>query len=326
MNTAPIMAMLCVFLVVSLATVLIGKVLSSKSTRLETRLSKFLSRSAVEDTAALTVDHKPASSILQRLISVVGKSFTGKSFVRRWEVRIEQAALPIKPEEFFALRLLCAAALAFGLFILEYRGVVLLPGILLGYWAPRFYLQRRKVKRLGRCSNQLVTALGTMSTAMKAGFSFMQAMQLIGREVPDPLGPEFDRTIREINFGVSLEESFRRLMERLPDADLELMVTAVMIQRTTGGNLAEILESIQETIQERVRIKEELHALTAQGRMSAWVISLLPVFLGFVLNFISPEYFSPMVKEPLGWALLTVGAVSGFIGWMAIRKIVQIEV
>ncbi|GAX91527.1 type II secretion system F family protein [Effusibacillus lacus] len=311
-------------------TLLFGLVInlaSRRKTKLETRLEKFLPHTQPQEVEPETVEAKEkGSGLLRRLISAIGNQFAGRSFVRRWESRLEQAALPLKPEEFFALRLILMGAALLTLFLLGFSGAALVPVALLGYWLPRFYLQRSKEKRLSRCAAQLASALGTMATAMRAGFSFIQAMQLVGREVPDPLGPEFDRTIREISFGVPIEEAFYRLLGRLPDADLDLLVTALLVQRSTGGNLAEILELMQETIQERVRIKEELNTLTAQGRLSAWIISLLPVLLGVFLNFMNPEYFSPMLHHPLGWLLLAMGTVSGFIGWMTIRKIIQIEV
>src|SRR5690606_16452868 len=107
------------------------------------------------------------------------------------------------------------------------------------------------------CASQLAPALGTMASAMRSGFSFIQAMQLIGREVPDPIGPEFERTVREINLGISMEEAFKNLLRRLPNEDLEIVAPALLIQRPTGGNLAELRETMEETVRGRIRIKEE---------------------------------------------------------------------
>ncbi|MFC4767941.1 type II secretion system F family protein [Effusibacillus consociatus] len=316
------------FIVFTLSGGLVLTLVRKRKSQAEARLEKFLPymQAVVEEPEEVVESKEKGPRMIRRLIAVIGTQFAGKAFVRRWSTRLEQAALPLKPEEFFALRLITAVVALAAFFLLGFSGAALIPAVLLGYLLPRLYLNRRKDKRLGRCAAQLAPALGTMATAMRAGFSFIQSMQLVGREVPDPLGSEFERTIREINYGVPIEEAFQRLLERLPDADLDLVVTALLVQRSTGGNLAEILESMQETIQERVRIKEELHALTAQGRLSAWIISLLPVALGFFLNFMNPEYFSSMLTHPLGWLLLGSGTVSGFIGWMTIRKIVRIEV
>lgn len=311
-------------------TLLFGTTLSllaKRTQKIAHRLDKYTSKGNQEDplpdsNQIIEVKRSP----VRRFIAAIGSLFEGKSFLNRWGKELEQAGLPLKTGEFFALRLLAAVLAAGSAYLMEFTGFALLSAFWIGYVLPRFYLKRRKEKRLARCPSQLAVSLGTMATAMRAGFSFMQAMQLVAREVPDPIGPEFDRTLRETNFGVPVEEAFQRLLERLPDADLELVITALLVQRSTGGNLSEILESMQETIHARVQIKEELRALTAQGRLSAWIISLLPVILAVLINLMNPEYFRPMLTHPLGWMLLGAGVVSGLIGWIVIRKIVRIEV
>jgi tight adherence protein B len=304
----------------------IGSLLALRRTKIASRLDKYTMRVNQDEPSDLQAGKEPKLSAGRRLIAAVGSRFEGKSFIGRWEKELERAGLPLKAGEFFVLRLLVAGIMTGIGYLMHFQGIALLPALWVGYLLPKFYMKRRKEKRLARCASQLAVSLGTMATAMRAGFSFMQAMQLVGREVPDPIGPEFDRTLREINFGVPVEEALQRLLERLPDADLELVITALLVQRSTGGNLSEILESMQETIHARVRIQEELKALTAQGRLSAWIISLLPIVLGVLINLMNPEYFSPLLTHPIGWMLLGMGAVSGLIGWMAIRKIVRIEV
>jgi tight adherence protein B len=196
----------------------------------------------------------------------------------------------------------------------------------IGYWLPTFQLKRTRHKRLAKFSAQLPQALRTMTTAIKAGFSIVQAIQLVGKEADDPIAYEFTRTIREINLGVSLEEAFENFAKRVPNEDLKIMITAILIQRTVGGNLADILEIVQQTIQDRIKIKQELHTLTAQGRMSAWIITMLPVALALILFMMSPDYFSPMLTHPLGWGMLGGGVCSGVLGWLMIQKMIKIEV
>lgn len=154
----------------------------------------------------------------------------------------------------------------------------------------------------------------------------MQAMQLVGKEVPDPLGPEFDRVVRQAGLGVPLEDVFEELAERLPNKELEVVIQAILAQRRSGGNLAELLETMEDTIRGRVRILEELNTLTAQGRMSSWIITLLPVGLGLYLSIVNREYFAPMLEHPLGWTMLFIASVSIIIGWAFIQKIIRIEV
>ncbi|MEH7381306.1 type II secretion system F family protein [Bacillus sp. JJ1533] len=249
-----------------------------------------------------------------------------KNKSERLQQELETAGIPLKPEEFILLRLVIVGFVLVISLLTQLHLFVILLSIIIGWAFPAFYLKYKRGKRLLKCASQLPQTLETMSTAMKSGFSFMQAMQIIAKEVPDPIGPEFLRAIQEINLGVSMETAFEAMLKRLPNKDLDIVVTALLIQRTTGGNLTQILETIKDTITERVRMKEELNALTAQGKMSAWVISLLPVILGLLLNVMNPEYFSPLLSHPLGWTLLGFGAISGIIGWLLIQKIIKIEV
>jgi tight adherence protein B len=242
------------------------------------------------------------------------------------ENELESAGIPLKVEEFIIVRVL-AFSLSFTLtlFMGGHFYIALLIGLLFGK-LPSGYVKKKKKARVSAGAAQLPQALEMMANSMKSGFSFMQAMQLVAKEVPDPLGIEFQRTIKEINLGISMDTAFQNLLQRLPNKDLEIVVTAVLIQRSTGGNLASILETIQETISERVRMKDELQALTSQGRMSALVITLLPVILGLLLNLMNPDYFNPMFSHPLGWVLLGGGTLSGILGWIFIQKVVTIEV
>lgn len=256
----------------------------------------------------------------------LAKQFKGIQFIKRWEKELEQAGLPLKAEEFFVLRVLIFAVFLVLSFMLGYPWWVSFPLAVGGFLIAASFVKHKRKKRLHLCAVQLPVALGVMSTAMRAGFSFIQAMQLVGKEVPDPIGTEFTRTLREINFGVSFENALTRLLERLPNRDLELVVTALLVQRTTGGNLTSILDSMQETVLERVKMKEDLKTLTAQGRLSAYIISLLPILLGFILNLINPAYFQPMFTHPLGWVFICFGVITGLIGWFSIQKIVRIEV
>lgn len=242
------------------------------------------------------------------------------------ERELESAGVPLKVEEFITIRVGLFAITSMSAILL---GIPFLFSVLVGFlgWQiPFFLLKRKKEKRIGRVGEQLPQTLEIMSSAMKSGFSFMQAMQLVANEIPDPIGVEFYRTIKDINYGMPMELAFEQLQTRIPNKDLEIVTTAILIQRSTGGNLSQILETIHETITERVRLKDELHALTAQGRISALVITLLPIGLGILLNLINPEYFTPMLSSPVGWILLGGGFISGLLGWIFINKVVTIEV
>ncbi|WP_318506918.1 type II secretion system F family protein [Bacillus sp. T3] len=263
---------------------------------------------------------------LKTLLAKLSGKFLTKKNSSKWEQKLEAANLPLKTEEFTAVRIMSGLGLATATTILKLPLAIIFVGAMLGNHLPAVYVNQKIKKRRARCMTQLPQALGTMATSMKSGYSFLQAMQVIAQEVPDPIGTEFKKTLREINLGVPLEEAFENLITRLPTDDIKIVANAIVIQRSTGGNLTQILDTIQETITDRVRIKEELRALTAQGKMSAWIISLLPVILGVILNLMNPEYFQPMLTHPLGWTFLGFGTISGIIGWFVIQKIVNIEV
>lgn len=242
------------------------------------------------------------------------------------EGMLESAGIPLRVEELITIRvLLFGVCTTMGLLL----GIPFLFSVLIGFlgWQlPYFFIKRKKDQRINLAGSQLPQALEIMSSAMKSGFSFMQAMQQVAKEISDPIGVEFYRTIKDINFGMPMDIAFENLQNRLPNKDLEIVTTAILIQRSTGGNLSHILETIHETISERVKMKDELKALTAQGRISALIITLLPVGLGLLLNVMNPEYFVPMLQHPVGWVLIIGGIISGVLGWVFINKVVSIEV
>lgn len=262
----------------------------------------------------------------KRYFEMAAILFRNIQFSKRTERLLLEAGSKIKPEEFFVLRVLASIGAGAITFISAFQWYFILLMIVVGFLLPDFYMKHKRKKRLNLLSHQLIETLGMMANSMRAGFSFMQAMQLAGKEMPDPLGPEFDRVVHQAGLGVPLEVVFQELGERLPNKELHVVIQAILAQRKSGGNLAELMETMGETVRGRVRILEELKTLTAQGKMSSWVITLIPVFLGVYLNFMDPEYFSPLLNHPIGWVLIILGSFSIVIGWVLIRKIVTIEV
>ncbi|MDQ0255744.1 tight adherence protein B [Evansella vedderi] len=299
-----------------------------KKNRYQKRVEKYLprtERTTQTEAASTKILKEDRKKFLKGLILIISKLFVGRHMAIKWKGKLDQANIQMKAEEFLAWRILiCAGGVLIGFLLNAPLTAILL--VFVAFLFPAAYVDRRIRLRLVMSEKQLPQALGTMSSAMKSGFSFIQAMQLVGKEIPDPIGTEFNRTIRQINLGVTMDDSFKQLLERLPNQDMELMVNAILIQRTTGGNLTDILEVMQETLRERVRFREELKALTAQGKMSALVISLLPLGVAVLLNIMDPTYFIPMLQHPLGWALIIGGIFSGIMGWVMIQKIVKIEV
>ena len=194
-------------------------------------------------------------------------------------------------------------------------------------------MNRRKGSRLNAFNKQLPDTITLLANALRAGSSFLQAIELVVRESRPPISTEFARVIREVNLGLPFEQAMENMVRRVRSDDLELMATAITIQHQVGGNLAEILDSIAFTIRERVRIKGEINTLTAQQRMSGYVVGFLPIGLVGFLFIAAPKFMDPMFVNPpgilglpAGVIVLLIGAVMMFIGFMLIRRIVDIEV
>ena len=209
-------------------------------------------------------------------------------------------------------------------------------GFLFGLRLPRMYINFAANRRMRAFDGQLGDTLNLWVNALRSGYSVLQAMETIATELPPPVSKEFERVVQEVRLGLGLEQALANMYRRVPSEDLDMVITAVNIQREVGGNLAEVLDTISFTIRERVRIKGEIKTLTAQGRISGWIISLLPIGLGLVLYAMNPEYVSELwVREapwifkpivPCGWLVIGVGVILIGIGALAIRKIVDIEV
>jgi tight adherence protein B len=310
------------FIVCSIFSFVFLKGYSDKK-RLTNRIEEYLPAYGIEDHNK-TKEKKP--SIINRIYLSVATFFQNVHFSERTKKLLLEAGSPLKPEEFLALRILAAAGIGIFSALIGFKWYICTIAVVIGLEAPAFLIKRKRKRRLTFLSHQLIEVLGMTANSMRAGFSFMQAMQLVGKEVPEPLGPEFDRVVRQTGLGVPLEDVFAELVERLPNKELEVVVQAILAQRKSGGNLAELLETMEETIRGRVRILEELKTLTAQGKLSSYIITFLPIGLGLYLTLVSKDYFQPMLQHPLGWLLLGVCAVSISIGWVLIQKIIKIEV
>jgi tight adherence protein B len=212
------------------------------------------------------------------------------------------------------------------------NGIALLVAVILGWWVPRFYVNRRKAKRLQAFNDHLADTIMLVANALRAGASFLQAIELVVRETQPPVSTEFNRVIREVNLGLPFEQALNNMVRRVRSDDLELMTTAITIQHQVGGNLAEILDSIAYTIRERIRIIGEIRVLTAQQRMSGYVVAGLPIFLVVILSVIAPTFMEPMFGPPeilgipVGVIILGMGAIMMITGFLLIRRIVDIEV
>ncbi len=261
-----------------------------------------------------------------RFLGVLGTTFSRRANLQGIQQGLLQAHVLMRAEEFIGLTFFSGVAVFFLFFVLTRHLLLAFLLGLAGFYAPNLVVGMKKSARIGAITQQLPEALTIVSNGLRAGYSFPQAMSVVGREMGPPVGEEFSRVIWENRMGKPLEEVLYNLGERTGNDDLDLVITALLIQKQVGGNLAEILDNISKTIRERVRIKGEIKTLTAQGRLSAIIIILLPVGVAAFLFLMNPEYMLTLFRHPLGLMLLGAAVVLQIIGILIIRKIVNIEV
>lgn len=189
---------------------------------------------------------------------------------------------------------------------------------------PTLYLNVMTAQRKKKFANQLADALLLLGNSLRSGFSFEQALITVAENMPEPLSGEFNRVNREIKVGISIDQSLTSLADRMDNKDIELLTSAIVIQRQVGGNLAEIVDTISETIQDRIKLKNHINTLTAQGKLSGLIIGILPVILFVFFSFANPEYMSILYETTYGTILLIVGAIMEIAGFIVIRKIINI--
>lgn len=275
------------------------------------------------------------SAALASINRVVERRDWGSNLARE----LARADVALKPSEFLAIRVGAIVGVPLLMVILSpligFLGSPLawIVGVGVGFWLPRFWLNRRKSRRLKAFNSGLSDTIMLLANSLRAGSSFLQSVEMVVREAQPPLSTEFSRVIREVNLGLPLDDALANLGRRMRSDDLDLMTTAIAIQHSVGGNLAEILDTIAYTIRERVRIKGEIRTLTAQQRMSGYVVGFLPVALVLLLSVIAPSFMAPMLQKPpellglpAGVFILGIGGFMMLIGFVLIRRIVDIEV
>ncbi|HMZ07955.1 MAG TPA: type II secretion system F family protein [Anaerolineales bacterium] len=251
------------------------------------------------------------------------------SFGDRIARELARADLKFKVAEYIVLNFLSIFLLALvAWFLGNQHPVSALIGGGIGAFAPRFYVVSQQKRRLTRFNDQLPDMLNLMVNGLRAGYSTMQAMEAISKELPAPINDEFRRVVQEMQIGIPMETALDNLLRRIPSDDLDFVVTAINVQREVGGNLSEILDSISFTIRERIRIKGEVRVLTAQVRTSGTILSLVPFGLVVVLWFINPEYLLSVTQGgPLCTAVIicvTLGLIIS--SYFIMMKIADIEV
>lgn len=322
------MMMLILIIGGALAVVMliIGVIVSVTSERslVEERLGRY-----VETPRPSREQQKAQAPVTDWLNKQVAGSTWGSGVSRE----LARADVKLKAGEYIALMVISAVGVGFVLWFLGGRNILFgLVGAAVGLFLPRFYVKRQQSRRLVKFNEQLPDMLNLMVNGLRAGYSTLQAMEAVSKELPPPICDEFRRVVQEMQLGVPMQTSLDNLLRRIPSEDLDLVVTAINVQREVGGNLAEIMDTISFTIRERVRIKGEIRVLTTQVMYSGRFLSMLPIFVMGVLFLLNREYMMEFFSAknnaslPCGYMALVCAAVLIIVGYVVMNKIGDIEV
>ena len=307
---------------VALVLLIIGIVVSTSGDRslVDDRLNKYLEEEQKKET-------KESKTLLTDWVNRrVEKSTLGERIARD----LARADLKFKPGEYIASYVISVLGCALIAFLLGGRvAFSALIGAVIGGFLPRYYVKRQQSKRLVHFNDQLPDMLNLMVNGLRAGYSTLQAMEAVSKELPAPICDEFRRVVQEMQLGIPMERALENLLRRIPSGDLDFLVTAINVQREVGGNLAEIMDVISYTIRERIRIKGEIRVMTSQAMYSGRILALMPIALMLVLWFLNRsyimEFFSPE-NLVCGIIALGIAAVLIGVGYFTMTRIANIEV
>jgi tight adherence protein B len=309
--------------IVVIILLIIGMVVttSREQTLVEERLSQYIGDK----------DSSRAENEAQRtaITDWVSKRVERTSFGDRISQNLARADIKLKVAEYFSLIFIAIFVLGAITWLIGGRNIVsFLIGAVAGLIIPGIYVNQQQSKRLTKFNEQLADMLNLMVNGLRAGYSTLQAMEAISKEMPPPISEEFRRVVQEMQIGLPMDTALANLVRRIPSDDLDFVITAINVQREVGGNLSEILETISFTIRERVKIKGEIRVVTSQVRASGTLLALIPVFLTLVLWFLNPKYLmSFMDAGPLcaiGAAIVVVILIGS--GYFIMMRIASIEV
>lgn len=311
----------------ALVFLLIGIVISVRSDRasVNERLGKYIEREQ-----ATPEQMRQRSTVLTDWIN---RRVERSTWGERTSRELARADIKLKSGEYIALMIISAFGVALVAFYISSSSVIFaLVGGVVGLFLPRLYVGQQQKKRLIKFNDQLADMLNLMVNSLRAGYSTLQAMEAVSKELPAPICDEFRRVVQEMQLGVSMEKALDNLMRRIPSDDLDLVITAVNVQREVGGNLAEILDTISYTIRERVRVKGEIRVLTTQTLYSGRFLAMMPMIVMAILYLLNREYMMEFFKPetnaaiPCGYIALALAAIFIVAGYFAMTRLADIEV
>lgn len=297
-----------------------ARTISGESDLIETRLGRYAAREA--ESPLLTGEKEQKAP---PLVAGLNRAIAQQSFGERMATELARADLKLTVPEYFLFNV-ASVLIGFLLALLLFRNILAIVGGLLGFYLPRLYVKMRQRRRLIAFNNQLGDTITLLANSLRSGYSLLQSMETVAKELAPPVSQEFGRVVREIGLGLSNQEALNNLLRRVNSDDLDLMVTAINVHHEVGGNLAEILDTIGHTIRERVRIKGEIRTITAAQRATGYIIAFLPFGLGAFLFVVNREYMSALFTDQCGLAMIVAAAMGMIAGFFIIRRIVTIEV
>jgi tight adherence protein B len=305
----------------AIVLLIVGIVISSSGERtlVDDRINKYL-----EEDQKNEIDKDSKGALTDWVNKRVEKSTIGERIARD----LARADLKFKPGEYMALYVIAIIGGAMIAYLVGGRLVLsALIGAIVGAFLPGLYVNSQKGKRLVRFNDQLPDMLNLVVNGLRAGYSTMQAMEAVSKELPSPICDEFKRVVQEMQLGIPMEKALENLLRRIPSEDLDFVVTAINVQREVGGNLAEIMDVISYTIRERIRIKGEIRALTAQAIYSGRALALMPIGLLCILYFLNRTYVMEFVKNGFcGYVPLVIAGFLILIGYFVMTRIANVEV
>jgi tight adherence protein B len=294
----------------------------AKRTRLRKRLSEALLHSAHTEDMEVVL----ARSELMSEIPWLNRSLVRMQAALQLKRMLDQADLHITPSRLIMFSGMAGMLAALATSVITISILLMLAAGVFAAAVPFIHVWWKRKKRFDAFLELLPDALDLMSRALSAGHAFSEAMHMVSAEMPEPIATEFRKTYEEQNLGLSLKLALENLVQRIPLLDLRMCVTAVLIQRETGGNLAEILEKVAYTIRERFRIMGDLKTLTTSSRMSAWLLCGLPIFVSIVITIMNPEYMTVLWKDQRGHYLIATALFLQVTGMLIVRKILRIKI
>lgn len=294
-----------------------------KSAQIQHRMEK-IRTSDVENYAEERGENQqlPRNELFLSKLSRIG--FIGKIYQKNKDT-LTKAHLPLRPEELFGISVLLSGAVGILLYLFKVPVFIVIIVMLILYMIPGLYVRMAKVSRGKKLNNQLPEALSILSNGLRAGLSFTQSMLVAGKEMEDPIAYEFNKIVRDNSLGKPIDEALSDFSKRTEDEDIDIFVTAILIQRQVGGNLSEILDVLANTIRDRIKLRGDIKTITAQSKMSAVVVGSIPFVLALLLNLLNPEFMLPLFNTLIGNILIGVVLTMQTIGVLILVKIIKVK-